>query len=104
MRALLINCTFRLLGTTDLQGVSDLNVLGIVLAGKVGEEFFAAGNHGQQTAAGAVVLFVGLEVLGESNDAAAQESDLHFGGSGVAGGTGELGDDFFLVHFHVLHY
>jgi hypothetical protein len=40
-------------------------------------------NHYQQTTAGAVILLVGLQVLGQMVDALGQQRDLHVGRTGI---------------------
>ena len=40
-----------------------------------------------------VIVFVDLEVLGEMQDAAGEEPDLHAGGAGVLTVTSKLFDD-----------
>ena len=50
----------------------------------------------QQTTTAVVVVLVLLEVLGEVDDAVAQQRDLHLGRTGVTLGGGVLGDDLLL--------
>ena len=61
-------------------------------------------DHLEQAAAGMVVLFVGLEMLGQIVDPPGQDGDLHLRGAGVAlmGGIG-LHDFGFFLGKHVLH-
>jgi hypothetical protein len=94
-----------LFGAADTQLIGKLDVTGMVFFGKVSEELLAQTDHGEQTAAGAVILEVALQVFGEFGDACAQESDLHFGGTGITLFAGILLDDFSFdcfVHFFFL--
>src|SRR6185369_13944868 len=47
----------------------------------------------QQTAARVIVLRVGLEVLGQVDDALGEDRDLDFRAAGVAFGAGVVGND-----------
>jgi hypothetical protein len=51
---------------------------------EVFEESATLADQAQQSAAGVVVLDVGLEVIGQPVDPLREERDLHLGGSGVA--------------------
>src|SRR5947209_5229718 len=55
-----------------------------VLPLQVVEQAAAAADHLEQAAAAVVVLGVGLEVLGQLDDAMRQDRDLHLGRTGVA--------------------
>ena len=73
----------------------------MIFFGKVSQKFFAAADHVQKTAAGAVIFFVGAEMLSELIDALGENCNLNFGGSGIAFKTCEFGDDCgFDVFFH----
>ena len=52
-------------------------------AGKIIEEFAAAGDETQETATRRDVFFVGREVLGKVADALGHQCDLHVGAAGV---------------------
>ena len=54
-------------------------------------------NHEQQAATGMMVLLVGRQVLVEVIDALGEQSNLHFGGTGVALVTGVFLDDLVLA-------
>ena len=91
-----------LFGAADTKFVGQLDVTGMVFFGKISEKFLAEADHGEQTATGAVIFEVVFQVSGEFRNAGAEESDLHFGGSGITFFTGILLDDFSLggfVHF-----
>src|SRR5690349_24392394 len=62
-----------------------------VLLAQVLEQTPALADEHQETAAGVVVLLVGLEVVGETVDPLGEERDLHLGRAGVA-----------LVHLELL--
>ena len=85
----------------DRQSIGDFNVFVVIFFGKISKKFFAAADHVEKTAAGAVIFFVGAEMLGEIIDALGKNCNLNFGGSGVAFKTCEFGDDSgFDVFFH----
>src|SRR5262249_52568980 len=54
-----------------------------VRVAQIGQKPPALGDHGQQTFAGAMVLLVRLEMLGELADTAAQEGYLYFCRPGI---------------------
>ena len=62
-------------------------------------------DHLQQTAAGVMVLFVDLQVLGQVSDALGQYRNLDFGGTGVllVDAVG-LDDGSFLFFLHHIGY
>ena len=73
----------------------------MIFIGKISQKLFAAADHVQKSAAGAVVFFVCTEVLCEVIDALGENSNLNFGGSGIAFKTCEFSDDSgFDVFFH----
>ena len=53
-------------------------------------------DHLQKTAAAVVILLVHLQMLGQAVDTVGQNSDLNFGGAGVALVSGLLGNDGLL--------
>src|SRR5690606_12853637 len=67
------------------------------LAPEVVEQAAALTDELEQTAAGVVVLLVGLEVLGELADAGAQQGDLDLGGPGIRLMGPVLGDQLGLL-------
>jgi hypothetical protein len=54
-----------------------------ILALQVFQELPPARHQGQQTAAGVVVLFMGLEMFSQVLDAGGQDGDLNFFGTGI---------------------
>ena len=58
---------------------ADVGVLQVI------EQAAALADHHQQTTAGAVILFVALQMLGQMVDALRQERDLHIRGTRVLG-------------------
>jgi hypothetical protein len=71
-----------LLAQTELfnNGTVALNVV----FGQVVEQVAAATYHLEQTAAGMMILFVHLQMLGELVDAHGQNRNLNLGGTGIA--------------------
>ena len=82
---------------TDLAVALYVGLLQIVLKAT------APTDHLQQATAGMVVVLVLLEVLVQVVDALSQQSDLNFGGTGIALVNRVLGDDFSFGHFYFLH-
>src|SRR5450830_71424 len=58
-----------------------------VLALQVVQQLAPLADHSQETAAGMMILDVGLEMAGQLVDARRQQGDLHFRGTGVALGA-----------------
>ena len=72
---------------------------------EVVKELAAAADHLQQTAAGVMILLVLLEVARQQIDAGGKQGNLHFGGAGITGLAGKLGNDLGLVDLfrHLFH-
>ena len=88
-------------GAADAERVGDLQIFGAVLTGEIAEQLLAQTHHRQQSATGAVILRVRLQVFGQLADPAAEQRDLHFRRTGVAFLAGKLVDDLSslcLVH------
>src|SRR5690606_3507694 len=64
-----------------------------IAALEIVEQFATTADHAQQTAARVVVLHVFFEVTGQFVDAGGEQSNLDFGGTGIALGALELRDD-----------
>src|SRR5690606_11624593 len=64
---------------------------------QVVEQLAAAADHLEQAAARVVVLRVGLEVIGQLDDASGEQRDLDLGRAGVFRATLVVGDDLRLV-------
>ena len=87
---------------SDTKVFDDLEVAVVFRAFEVIEEFAAVVDHRDETAAGVVILGVGLEMLGEVFDAFGENGDLNVGGAGVLGVELVLGADgacVDLTHF-----
>jgi len=65
--------------------LSDRLIAAEVGALQVIEQAAALADHHQQTATGAVILLVALQMLGQVVDALRQQGDLHVGGTRVLG-------------------
>src|SRR5664279_2813085 len=84
----------------EAEAADDLAVALHVVVADVVEEAAAAADELQEPAPGVVVALVHLEVLGQVDDALAQDGDLHLGGAGVRLVEAVLGDRGLLV-WHV---
>ena len=84
---------------TDALGKHD--VLREIFAHQERQQLLAQADHGQQAAAGAVILLIGLQVLGELEDASREQRDLNFRRTGVAFLAAVLADDF--ASFRLVH-
>jgi len=70
-------------------GAIALDVFGLQIV----QETAALADQHQEATTRVMILHVGLEVLGEIRDPFREESDLHFGGTGVTRFPRELLDD-----------
>lgn len=79
---------------TQAEGLDESLVALVVEFLEVVQETATLGNEGQETTTTVVIVFVSLEVLGEGADALGEESNLHFGGTGIVVVTAIFSDDF----------
>ena len=69
---------------SDSELFDDSTVTVDILLGEVVEKVSSVTYHLKKTAAGMMVILVGLEVLGEGVDAMRKDRDLNFGRTGIA--------------------
>jgi len=70
----------------------------VILLCQIAEQIFSVANHFQQTALRMVILRILLHVLGQHVDAAGENSNLHFGRTGIVF-TGSVVRDNLLFEF-----
>ena len=88
-----------LLAELELLGDGQIPVVGGAL--EVVEQPAALADHDQKTTPGAVILLVGLKVLGQVIDTLGEQGDLHVGRTGILRVDLVVGDNFLLgLSFH----
>jgi hypothetical protein len=87
----------------EFQFVDKLFVTRFIFAFQVAKQSAAIADHLQQTTAGMVILFVGLQMTGNLFDLSGKDSDLHFWGTSVILMRLELANQgvflFFIEHW-----
>ena len=75
-----------------------------ILLCQVSQQILSVANHLEQTALRMEILRILLHVLGQHVDAVGENSDLHFGRTGVVFASSVLGNDLLLEFFlHLFH-